>query len=126
VLFRSELAAVLRAGHERGQVERVDLLVLEQLRHLAVRDARRQALHHGGLAHARLADQHRVVLGAAGEDLHDPLDLGLAPDDRVELALRGEPREVAAELVEQPRRLLALARLTRARALTLAAAAGPR
>src|SRR3977135_2807950 len=33
-----ELAAVLRAGHERGQVERVDLLVLEQLGHVAARD----------------------------------------------------------------------------------------
>ena len=60
-----ELAAVLRARHQRGQVERVDLLVLEQLRHLAARDALGEALDHGGLAHARLADQHRVVLLAA-------------------------------------------------------------
>ena len=30
-----ELAAVLRAGDERGQVERVDLLVAQQLGHLA-------------------------------------------------------------------------------------------
>src|SRR5205814_4379455 len=49
-----------------------------------------------------------------------------APDDGVELALRGEPREVATELIEQLRRLLALARLTRAGALALTAAAGTR
>ena len=73
-----------------------------------------------------LADEHRVVLGAAREDLHDPLDLGLAPDDRVELAVGGELGEVAAELVEQLRGLLALARGARAAAaLALAAAAGP-
>ena len=45
----------------------------------------------------------------AREDLHDPLDLGLAADDGVELALGGELGEVAAELVEQLRGLLALA-----------------
>ena len=60
-----ELAAVLRAGDERGEVERVDLLALEQLGHLAARDALREPFDDGGLADARLADQHRVVLLAA-------------------------------------------------------------
>jgi hypothetical protein len=32
-------------------------------------------LDDGGLAHAGLADQHRVVLSAAGQDLDDALDL---------------------------------------------------
>ena len=83
-----------------------------------------QALDDGGLADAGLAQQHRVVLGAAREDLHDPLDLGLAADDRVELALGGELGQVAAELVEQLRGLLALARTAGAAAAALAAAAG--
>ena len=82
-----ELAAVLRAGDERGEVERVDLLALQELGHLVRGDARGEALDDGGLADARLADQHGVVLLAAREDLHDPLDLRLAADDRVELAL---------------------------------------
>src|SRR5215212_2815037 len=98
-----ELAAVLRAGHQSGKVERVDLLVLEQLGDLTARDALGQSLDHGGLAHAGLADQHGVVLRAAREDLHDPLDLGLAADDGVELGLRGKLGEVAPELVEQLR-----------------------
>ena len=116
-----ELAAVLRAGDERCEVERVDLLALQQLRHLAVGDALREPLDDGGLADAGLADQHRVVLLAAREDLHDPLDLGLATDDRIELALAGLLREVAAELVEQLRALRLLARCGGA---TLLAAAG--
>src|ERR1700748_129525 len=91
-----ELAAVLGTGDQRSPVERVDLLVLQKLRHLAARDALGQALDHGGLADARLADQHRVVLRAAREDLHDPLDLVLTAHDRVELALGGELGEVAA------------------------------
>src|SRR4029453_13699971 len=42
------------------------------------------------------------------EDLHDPLDLGLATDDRIQLALGGQLGQVATELVEELRRLLAL------------------
>ena len=104
-----ELAAVLRARDQGRQVERVDLLVLQQLRHVGVGDALGEALDDGGLADAGLAHEHGVVLGAAREDLHDPLDLDLAADDRVELALGGELGQVAAELVEQLRGLLALA-----------------
>ena len=117
-----ELAAVLRARDQRRQVERVDLLVLEQLGDVAVGDPLREALDDGGLADAGLADQHRVVLRAARQDLHHALDLGLAADDRVELALGGELGQVAAELVEQLRGLLALARGL----ALLAAAAGTR
>ena len=116
-----ELAAVLRARHERGQVERVDLLVLQELGHLVRGDARGEALDDGGLADARLADQHRVVLRAAREDLHHALDLGLAPDDGVELALGRELRQVAAELVEE---LRALRLLAGGRGAALLAAAG--
>jgi len=104
-----KLSPVLRAGDQRGQVERVDLLVLQELRHVGVGDPLGQPLDHGGLAHAGLADQDRVVLRAPREDLHDPLDLRLAADDRIELALGGELRQVAPELVEQLRGLLALA-----------------
>src|SRR5439155_5905491 len=50
-----------------------------------------------------LADQHRVVLGAARQHLHDPFDLLLATDDRVELLVARQLREVAAELVEHER-----------------------
>ena len=117
-----ELTAVLRAGDERREVEGVDLLALQEVGHLVRGDALREALDDGGLADARLADQHRVVLRAAREDLHDPLDLGLAADDRVELALGRELREVAAELVEQLRALPLLARAARGAALAAAGA----
>lgn len=63
-----------------------------------------RALDDRRLADAGLADEDRVVLGTAGEHLHDPLDLLLAPDDRVELGFASGLREVAAELVEHQRR----------------------
>src|SRR5262249_30823375 len=105
-----ELTPVLRAGDERSEVERVDLLALQDLRNLARRDARGETLDDGGLADAWLADQHRVVLLAARQDLHDALDLGLAADHGVELPFDGGLRQVAAELVEQLRALRLLAR----------------
>ena len=49
-----------------------------------------------GLADARLADQHGVVLGAAGEHLDDAADLFVAADHRIEFALCGQLGQVAA------------------------------
>src|SRR5262249_26877243 len=118
-----ELAAVLRAGDQRREVEGVDLLALQEVRHLVRADPRREALDDGRLADARLCDQHRVVLRAARPALHPGLDLGLAADHRIELALGGELRQVAPELVEQLRALRLLAR-TAALALLPAAGAG--
>ncbi len=98
-----EVAAVTGAGDERAEVERVELLADERLGHVAVDDVGREAFDDGGLADARLADQHRVVLGAPRQHLHHPLDLLLATDHRVELLVAGELGEVAAELVEDER-----------------------
>src|SRR5581483_570051 len=95
-----EVAAVAGAGDQRAEVQRVQLLALERLGHVVGDDALREALDDGGLADAGLADENGVVLGAAGEHLHDALDLALAPDDGVELLLARQLCEVATELVE--------------------------
>ena len=95
-----ELAAVLRAGDHRAQVEREQLLVLEAFGDVALDDALGDAFGDRGLADARLADQHGVVLGAAGEHLHDAADLFVAADDRVGLALPRRLGEVARVLLQ--------------------------
>ncbi len=96
-----ELAAILRAGDERAHVERDDALVLQPFGHVAADDAAGQPLDDGGLADARLADEHGVVLGAAREHLDDAADLFVAADDRIELALAGELGQVAAVAFER-------------------------
>ena len=96
-----ELAAVLGARQQRADVEGDDLAVSEALGDVAGDDPLREALDDRGLADAGLADQHRVVLGAAGEDLDHAADLVVAADDRVELAVLGGLREVAAELLQR-------------------------
>jgi hypothetical protein len=98
-----EVAAVAGAGDECAEVEGVELLVEQRLGHVVRHDLLGEALDDRGLADAGLADEHRVVLGAAAEDLHHPLGLALATDDRVELLLASELGEVAAELVEHER-----------------------
>ena len=95
-----ELAAVLGAGDERADVERQDALVEQDVGDVAGDDPVGEALGDGGLADARLADERRVVLRLATEDLDDPLDLLLAADDRIELARARGLGEVDAELVD--------------------------
>ena len=95
-----ELAAVLRAGHERRHVQRDEALVAQDVGHLVGHDELRQALGDGGFAHTGLAQNERVVLLAAREDLHDAFDFRRAADDRIQLALAGLLGEIGAELGE--------------------------
>ena len=96
-----ELAAELRAGDERGEVKEIDLLAAELEGHLARGDALGKALGNGRLADARLADEAGVVLLAAVENLNDALDLLVAADHRVELAVAGALGEVDAIAVKK-------------------------
>src|SRR6266545_1986976 len=101
-----ELAAVLRAGHDQGEVQRQDLLLGQEDRHRAFHDARREAFDDGGLAHTRLPEQDGIVFGAPREDLDDPLDLFLPADQRVEGPAHRELCQVPAVLGQEGKLLL--------------------
>ena len=60
----------------------------EHFGHFALDDLARQALGDRGLADAGIADEQRVVLLPAAEDLDGALHLGLAADQRIDLAVR--------------------------------------
>ena len=96
-----ELAAVFRAGDHQGEVEGDDLAVEEDLGDDAGGDLLGEAFDDGGLAHAGFADEDRIVLRAAAEDLHHAADLLLTADDRVEFAGLGELGEVATESLQE-------------------------
>src|SRR5262249_50090486 len=83
------------------QVEGQDALVLERLRDLTVDDALREPLDDRRLADARLADQHRIVLGPALQDLDGPADFVIAADDRVELPFAGALGQIDRVLLER-------------------------
>ena len=105
-----KLAAVLGAGHDERKIEAEHALVGQEAGHFAVGDALRQALDDGRLAHAGLADQHRIVLGAAAENLHHALQFAIAAHQRIELPVHGRLGQVAAELGQQAGLALALLR----------------
>ena len=96
-----ELAAVLRAGDHRGEIEADEALVLEARGNVAFDDALGKPLDDGGLADPRLADQHRVVLRATTQHPDHPADLLIAADHRIEFALAGPLGEVEAEPLER-------------------------
>ena len=95
-----EFAAVLRARHQGGHVERHQALAADDVGNLVGHDQLRQALGDGGLTDARLADQQRIVLLAARKHLHDALDFGSAADHGIELAVARLGGEVGAEFLE--------------------------
>ena len=103
-----ELAAELGARDQCAHVERQDALALEHLRHFAVDDALREAFDYGRLAHARLADEHGIVLGAAGEHLDGAADFVVAADDRIELAARGARGEIDGVFLQRAALFLGL------------------
>ena len=72
-----------------------------RFRHIAIDDAQRQAFGDGGLADAGLADQHRIVLGAAGQNLDGAADFLVAADHRIELAVARRLGEVAGIFLER-------------------------
>ena len=82
-----ELAAELRAGDQGAHVEGDQPAVFQAFGHVGVDDPQGQPLGDGRLAHARLADQHGIVLRPPGEHLHDAADFLVAADHRIELAL---------------------------------------
>ena len=81
-----ELAAELRARDQRAHIEREHPFALQPFGHLAVHDALRETFDDRGLADARLADQHRVVLRAPLQHLDRAADLVVPADHGIELA----------------------------------------
>ena len=59
----------------------------EHFRHFALDDLARQTFGDGGLADAGIADEQRVVLLPAAQNLDRALHLGLAADQRIDAAV---------------------------------------
>src|SRR5271169_107890 len=96
-----ELSAIFRSSNNQGEIERKNSLVCEERWNLAVGDALRQAFNDSRLAHAGLTNQHRIVLGAAAQNLDHTLELPVAADQRIQLAVHRGLREVARKFAQQ-------------------------
>mmetsp|Transcript_16522 Transcript_16522/g.43509 ORF Transcript_16522/g.43509 Transcript_16522/m.43509 type:complete len:252 (+) Transcript_16522:1838-2593(+) len=98
-----ELTSVLGACEQAREVELNDFLAPQELWNVSVGDALRKTLGDRGFAHAGLADEHRVVLLAARQNLNGPLQLLRAANHGVQLAVKRSLREVFAELLQHRR-----------------------
>ncbi|MPM37124.1 hypothetical protein SDC9_83730 [bioreactor metagenome] len=91
-----KLTPVFGTGHQGAHVQREHGFVLKGHRHVALYNALGQPLGDGGFAHARLADEHRVILGFPGQDTDDVADFVVPADYRVKLVASGPVHQVSA------------------------------
>mmetsp|Transcript_51043 Transcript_51043/g.163314 ORF Transcript_51043/g.163314 Transcript_51043/m.163314 type:complete len:271 (+) Transcript_51043:497-1309(+) len=86
----------VRARHQAPQVEGHHTKAPKRTRRAIGGKKRRDPLGHGGLAHPRLSDEERVVLGPAQEHLQGALYDPLTADHRVQAPLLGFYAQVDA------------------------------
>jgi len=101
-LFQALLkfATVFAAGQHAGHVQGDDALALQRFGDVSGNDPLGQAFSDGGFTDTWFTDQARIVLRPPAQDLHHPVHLFLAANDRVEFAISGHLGQVAAEFVQ--------------------------
>ena len=102
-----ELAAELGACHKAGEVQQKNFLIPQTDGHLSLGNALGNAFGDGGLAHTGFTDKAGVILLAAAQDLDGAVNLAVAADDIIQLALPRFAGQVFAVGIQK----LALGRL---------------
>src|SRR5260221_13124739 len=95
-----ELAPELCPGDHRAHIQRDNALVLQAFWYIAIDNALAQPFDNGRLADACLADEYRVILGAAAQNLNDTPNLLVAPHDWIEFALAPNGSQVTPVLFQ--------------------------
>ena len=89
-----KFAAEFGAGDQAAHIEDEKLLFFERIGNIALDDSLGQPFRDSGLSDARLSDEHRIIFGAAGQDLHRAADLFIASDDRIQFSFLRKRREI--------------------------------
>ena len=95
-----KVATVAATRDQGAQIQGVHLLVLQRLGDFTGHNVLGETLNDRSLTNARLTDQHWIVLGAAGKNLHYALNFFRATNNRIKLVLPGGCREIATELIK--------------------------
>src|SRR4029079_3871405 len=103
-----KVAAIAGPGYERTHVQSIDNAAAQHFRDFILDDLARQAFGDGRLAHARIADEQRIVLLPAAQDLDGAIDFGQAADQRIDASGLGFLVEIDAIGFERLRPLLIL------------------
>jgi len=97
-----ELTPVLGPCEHGGDIQRHQLFVGQGRGDIAGHDALSQTFDDGGLSHAGLSNEDRIVLGPPGQNLHHPSDFFVPADDWIQLPETSRFREVPAVTGESP------------------------
>ena len=84
-----ELALHAGSGLKQSQIKRKQRHAVQNFRHVTFHNAQRKSFQNGRLAHARLAHQNRIVLAAAGKNVHHLPDFFVTPEHRVDFSRPG-------------------------------------
>ena len=95
-----KIAPVFGAGHHRGDVQRDDAFLREGGGNVAAGDAEGDSFHDGRFSHAGFADEHRIVLLSAAENLNHAGDFRIAAHHGIQFPLCGRFGEVEAEFLD--------------------------
>ena len=96
-----EISSILRSCHDRTHVQRDESLVGKHRWDISRNYLDGNAFHYGGFADSRVADQHRIVLSAASQNLDHALDFCFSSNERIELSFACSLGYVVSELLER-------------------------
>ncbi len=89
-----KLSAELSTCQQRAQIQRQQTLILQAFGHLTIDNTLGQALNYRRLAHTRLADQYRIILSSALQDLNSAANFVIAANHRVEATRLGSSGQI--------------------------------
>src|SRR6516164_9410763 len=92
-----KLATIFCPGYHECEIERDDVFIAQQFRHLTSRGFLSQPFDDGSLSNPCFTEQHRVVLGPSAEDLNHAFDLVLATYHGIQFALLGHLGKIPTE-----------------------------
>ena len=95
-----KFAPVFGTGNQGAHIQGKDRPVLQTLRHISPDDSLGQSFGNGRLAHARLANEHRIVLGFPGQNPHHIADFGIPADHRIQLLAAGPLHQIGAVFLQ--------------------------
>ena len=96
-----EFAPVFGPRQHAGQIQRNHPLVPKYFGNVSLDNQLGQTFHNGAFAHAGLADEHGVILGAPRKNLHNALDFPAAADDGIQFPRPGRLGQIPGELIQR-------------------------
>mmetsp|Transcript_16123 Transcript_16123/g.19766 ORF Transcript_16123/g.19766 Transcript_16123/m.19766 type:complete len:370 (-) Transcript_16123:344-1453(-) len=96
-----EFTTVAGTGQQHGQIKLHNALALQKLRNITCHNLLCQTLGDGGLANARLSNEHWVVLLATCQNLDGSLQLSSTTNKRIHFSFLCSLGQVVAELFQR-------------------------